>query len=288
MSELFSLLQQSPVMLAVALFIFGACMGSFLNVVALRIPPMIFYGWKSQCHELLESDEFNEPVPANLIRPKSHCSVCRTPLLMRHNLPLLGFLLLRGRCGFCGTKISWRYPIVELAAAIASSIAGFYFGIGWVLAFALGITYTLITLTLIDFDHHLLPDVLVLPLLWAGLLINTQNSFTDLKSAVVGAAVGYLSLWAIYQIHRLLTGREGMGYGDFKLCAAIGAWFGWQMLPIVILVASMTGILFAISSMLINKTGRDIPFAFGPFLALGGWVVLLWGNPIARNYLSLL
>jgi len=196
--------------------------------------------------------------------------------------------MLRGQCAFCSVRISARYPLVELAAALLTAHAALYFAPGITLAYALILIYSLLVLTLIDLDHQLLPDNIVLPLLWIGLLANLDNQFVSIQSAVIGAMAGYMVLWTIYQVHHRLTGKEGMGYGDFKLLAALGAWFGWQALPVIILTASLIGTGIAILLMLFRGHKREVPIAFGPYLALGGWVFLMWGERIMRAYFGAL
>ena len=288
MPELAEFLGANPAALAAVLFLLGCCFGSFINVVALRLPLMMRHGWESQCRELLEIEEQgNSPEPPNLVRPPSRCPHCGNSLKWHHNLPVIGYLLLLGKCGFCKAPISPRYPVVEALCGLLAVLIGLYFEPGLGMLFALGLTFALVALSLVDFDHHLLPDSIVLPLLWAGLIANSLGLFTDLQSAVSGAIAGYLVLWIIYQAHRLLTGREGMGYGDFKLLAALGAWLGWQALPVIILLASVSGILIAVFTMILKRQGKDVPFAFGPYLAIGGWVVLVFGDSVLADYLGL-
>jgi leader peptidase (prepilin peptidase)/N-methyltransferase len=289
MKDLVSVFDQSPVLLGVVLFLFGSAIGSFINVVALRLPARLFYQWKAQCRDMLDmTGPGGIPEPPGLVSPRSHCPSCKNTLRAVHNIPVLGYLFLAGKCGFCGERISIRYPVVELGTALLWVQLGLTMGTGWPLIFALLFVSCLVTLTLIDLDHQLLPDNIVLPLLWIGLLVNSTGMFTDLYAAVIGAVMGYMVLWTIYQVHHRLTGKEGMGYGDFKLLACIGAWLGWQSLPVVILLASITGTIFAVTMMIFHKHGRDIPIAFGPYLALGGLAALLWGDSILTSYIQLL
>jgi leader peptidase (prepilin peptidase)/N-methyltransferase len=291
MNEFLFLLQKSPVGLGTVLFVLGACIGSFLNLISLRLPLVLFHQWQQQCLEMLEQDRLPEhqdqETPPNLVKPGSRCPDCLTPLRIVHNIPIIGYLLLGGKCGFCKTSISIRYPTVEIVAAVMSVYLGMVFGIGWPLLFALVFAYTLIVLSLIDLDHKILPDIIVLPLLWTGLIANCFSVFTNLQSAVLGAVAGYLVLWSIYQVHRKISGKEGMGYGDFKFLAAIGAWLGWEMLPVVILLASISGTIISIGFIVIAKRGRDIPIPFGPYLAIAALVSMIWGSSILQNYLQL-
>lgn len=271
----------------VFLALLGASVGSFLNVVILRIPVMLRNEWMQQCRELndepaLEQEEFN------LSRPASHCPGCGNPIRAWQNIPVLSYLVLRGRCAACGKSIPWRYPAVELLTMVATVHLAWHFGIGWQLLAALFLLWFLIALTGIDLDHQLLPDNLTLPLMWLGLLANLFGLFTSLESAVIGAMAGYIGFWLIYQVHHRLTGREGLGYGDFKLLAALGAWLGWEMLPLVVLVSSLTGTLVAVALMLARRFDRGSPVSFGPFLAIAGWVVLLWGDTLTDRYVRLL
>lgn len=256
----------------------GLIVGSFLNVVILRVPQMLQREW--------EPGKEQSP-PFNLITPSSHCPQCKHPLGVLENIPLLSFIFLKGRCKSCHHAISWRYPIVELTTAILSVLTAYHFGQHFILIGAMILTWSLIVLSVIDIDHQLLPDNITLPLLWLGLAFNFHNGLISLHNAVLGAMIGYVFLWSIYWIFKLLTGKEGMGYGDFKLLAALGAWLGWAALPIIILIASMTGALYGIAAMVIHRRSRSVPIPFGPFLALAGWIALIWGDNITRFYLSL-
>ena len=278
---------QHPVYGAVFLGLLGACVGSFLNVVILRLPVMLRNEWAQQCREL-NGETPEESEVFNLSRPASRCPDCGNRIRAWQNIPVLSYLLLRGRCAACGASIHWRYPAVELFTAVTTVHLLWHFGIGWPLLAALILLWSLIALTVIDIDHQLLPDSITLPLLWLGLLANLFGLFTSLESAVIGAIVGYLGFWAIYQIHFRLTGREGLGYGDFKLLAALGAWLGWEMLPLVVLVSSLTGTIVAVLLMVVRRFDRQTPVSFGPFLAVAGWVVLLWGGDMTDRYVQLL
>ena len=244
--------------------------------------------WTSECREHLGEaiPEIGEQARFNLLTPASRCPDCNHRISALENIPVISYLLLKGRCRECGTAISVRYPMVELATALLSVIMALHFGYSVQMLMALGFTWALVPLFLIDFDHQILPDSITLPLLWAGLVLSLFNVFIDAHSSIIGAVAGYLSLWSIFHLFKLVTGKEGMGYGDFKLLAAIGAWVGWQALPVVILFSSVVGA--AIGILLILFKGRDHsqPMPFGPFLAAAGWMTLLWGNDIMRLYLQ--
>jgi len=286
-----SVLQQYPLGYAIGLFVVGACVGSFLNVVILRLPRLMQHQWNKQCRQLLElaqddSDSARQQ-PPGLVVPPSHCPGCKALIRPWHNIPLLSYLLLRGRCANCKQSISLRYPLVELITALLTLLAGFHFAPGFALLAALLFTWSLVALSFIDLDHQILPDNITLPLLWLGLLANTLGLFTTLEEAVLGAIGGYLSLWLVYQIHHRLTGREGMGYGDFKLLAVIGAWLGWKILPVVVLMASLAGSVIALSLILVGRHRREIPISFGPYLAIASWMAMMWGDSILHNYLRI-
>jgi len=278
------LLAQSPALVQGAALVLGLLVGSFLNVVALRLPVMMERAWRGECAELLgQSAPADEPL--SLTHPPSRCPHCGHAIRPWENVPVLSWLLLRGRCSACAGPIAVRYPIVEAATGVLSLIVAWQLGWGWALAGALPLTWGLVALTVIDLDHQLLPDQITLPFLWLGLLLNAFGVYTDPVSAILGAAAGYLSLWAVYQVFRRLTGKEGMGYGDFKLLALFGAWLGWQMLPQVILLSALVGAIVGISLILLRRHGRDVPIPFGPYLAAAGWVALLWGEQINAAYL---
>ena len=261
--------------IALTFFVWVALsVGSFLNVAIHRLPIMLRREWREQANEILELPATAGPAtPYNLMTPRSQCPHCGTTIPAWHNIPILSWLILRGRCAKCRAPISIRYPIVELVTAIASVLVLATFGYTGLGAIALLFTWTIIALTGIDLDTQLLPDNLTLPLLWVGLLVNAFGGFTDLQSAVIGAVAGYLVLWSIYWGFKLITGKEGMGYGDFKLLAALGAWFGWQALPVLILISSIVGIVLG-GAMLLARRSREA-IAFGPYLAIAGWVTLL-------------
>lgn len=266
----------------------GLAVGSFLNVVILRLPARLIHDWKCQCRELLEIESPEaDPEPAGIATGRSRCRNCREAIAWYDNVPVLSWLLLRGRCRRCGEPISIRYPIVELLTALASVCVVVVHGPTPEAAAGLALTWALIAATGIDLDHKLLPDQITLPLLWAGLLVNLFGLFTDLESAVIGAIAGYLVLWAVFHLFRLATGKEGMGFGDFKLLAAIGAWFGWQVLPTVVLLASGVGAVIGLALIALRRMGREVPIAFGPFLAAAGWLILVGGDRIIDFWLVL-
>ena len=261
------------------LAVVGLIVGSFLNVVIYRLPIMLDRGWQRQARETLDMKEAAPPTEAgqlNLVFPGSHCPSCGHRIKPAENIPILSWLALRGRCSNCGAAISLRYPIVETIAACGAIAAVAACGWTWLAVAAAGYTWVLIALACIDFDTHLLPDQMTLPLLWAGLLVNALGGFTDLAPAVFGAAGGYLFLWGVYWVFKWLTGKEGMGYGDFKLFAAIGAWLGWTALPAVILIAAVIGLAYALVSILNKRRTRHQPMPFGPFLAMAGWGALMF------------
>jgi leader peptidase (prepilin peptidase) / N-methyltransferase len=282
-----------PAALYIATGLLGLIIGSFLNVVAYRLPIMLERAWREQCAEL--ADPGGAPAePAerfDLSWPPSTCPHCGTRIAAWHNIPILSFLWLKGRCASCAGKVSVRYPVVEGTAALLGLIVAYVLGPTWQTVAALGFTWTLLALTLIDIDRQLLPDSLTLPLLWAGLVISAVpglGAFVDLRSSVIGAAAGYLSLWLVYQLFKLATGKEGMGYGDFKLLAAIGAWVGWQLLPLVILLSAAVGAVVGIAMIVVGGRSRHVPIPFGPYLAAAGWLALLWGEPLMGLYRALL
>ncbi len=278
-----------PALLAGGAALLGLVVGSFLNVVILRLPVMLERRWRADCRQLL-AGEGAPAVPAgeadfNLLRPGSTCPHCGHAIRPWENIPVLSWLLLRGRCSACRGTISVRYPLVELATALLSAAVAWRLGAQWTTLAALGLTWTLIALTVIDFDHQLLPDALTLPLLWAGLLVNLDGALVPYRNALLGAVAGYGVLWGVFQAFRLLTGKEGMGYGDFKLLAALGAWLGWQALPLIVILASTLGALTGGLLILLRRHHQGVPIPFGPFLAAAGWIALLWGADLTRAYL---
>jgi leader peptidase (prepilin peptidase)/N-methyltransferase len=290
MDALLNLLQARPDIRIGVFFLLGLLVGSFLNVVILRLPPRLFHRWRAEARETLAlpaaTGKDAEP-PPGIVRPPSRCRHCGQHLRPWHNIPLLSYLALRGRCGHCGAPISLRYPLVELFTALAFAIVAWRFEIGPAALGALIFTGLLIALSGIDLDHQILPDNLTLPGMWLGLVVNLGGTFTDPVTALIGAMAGYLSLWSVYQAFRLLTGKEGMGYGDFKLLALIGAWLGWTHLPGAILIGSLLGALIGSVALHVSGRNRQTPIPFGPFLAAGGWIMLIAGDFLNRGYLNL-
>ncbi len=274
-----------PVAFALVAGVLGLMIGSFLNVVIHRLPIMMERDWAAQCAELR-----GEPPPVadhlSLARPRSRCPHCGHSISAMENIPLLSWFVLRGKCKGCSAPISPRYPLVEAITGLLFAYGAWRFGFGMAGLGALCFIAALIALTGIDFDTQLLPDDITLPLLWLGLLLNAFNTFTDLKSAVIGAAAGYLALWSVYWGFKLATGKEGMGFGDFKLLAALGAWLGWQMLPLTILLSSFVGALIGLSLIVFARQGRNVPIPFGPYLAIAGVIALFWGKPLTHAYLG--
>ncbi|MCC7311305.1 MAG: prepilin peptidase [Sulfuritalea sp.] len=274
-----------PAVFTLAAGLLGLMVGSFLNVVIHRLPIMMERDWAAQCAELRgEAPPALEPL--SLAKPRSRCPKCGHPITALENIPVISWLVLRGRCKGCAAPISPRYPLIEALTGLLFGLAAWHFGFTAAGLGALVLIAALFALTVIDFDTQLLPDDITLPLLWIGLALNAFNVYTDLKSAVIGAMAGYLSLWSVYWLFKLFTGKEGMGYGDFKLLAALGAWLGWQMLPLTILLSSMVGAVVGISMMVIARHGRNVPIPFGPYLAAAGLIALVWGKPLTRAYLG--
>lgn len=264
----------------------GLVVGSFLNVVIHRLPRMMERDWLRQAREILEPDTAQPEPPAyNLVLPHSHCPHCQTEIKPWQNLPLISYALLRGRCGNCRGPISPRYPLVELLTAVLSAVVAWQYGFGWPAAGMLLLTWALVSLSLIDADTQLLPDSIVLPMLWLGLIANSFGLFTDMHSALWGAVFGYLSLWSVYWLFKLITGKEGMGYGDFKLLAMLGAWGGWQVLPLTILLSSLVGAILGIIILKTRGDASSTPLPFGPYLAIAGWIAIIWGEWITGTYL---
>jgi len=283
--DVLALLQESPAWLLATVAVVGLCVGSFLNVVIHRLPRMMEAQWRAECAAL----DGREPAAGgtfNLVTPRSRCPACGTPITAMQNIPLVSWLALRGRCASCRAPISVRYPAVELAAGLLAMLLAWRLGYSAALALALVYGWALLALTFIDLDTQLLPDDITLPLLWLGLIANAFGLFTDLRSAVMGAAAGYLVLWLVYWAFRLLAKKEGMGYGDFKLLAAIGAWTGWQVLPVAIVVAAGLGAILGSLSLWLSRKGADTRIPFGPYLALGGIVALLWGRAAVVAWLG--
>lgn len=286
MQEL-TLFLSDPVLLTILCSIVGLMVGSFLNVVIYRLPIMMERGWRCDCKEFLglEPDSADSE-SFNLILPLSRCPHCKTAIKPYQNIPVLSYLFLKGKCAQCGQAISLRYPLIEAFTGLCSGIAAYHFGYGIELVFALLLTWALITLSFIDIDKQLLPDSIVLPLLWLGLLMSLFHIYTDPVNSIIGAAAGYMSLWLVYHLFKIVTGKEGMGYGDFKLLALFGAWMGWQFLPMIVLLSSLVGAVIGVSMVIFGDRDHNVPIPFGPYLAAAGWLALLWGNDIINLYLA--
>ena len=287
-----TLMTNSPAYFYTIVVVFSLLIGSFLNVVIYRLPKMLEQGWKSECREFL-ADELAKPIqvdesPITLSTPSSSCPKCQHKIRFYENIPVISWVFLKGKCSQCKAKISLRYPMVELATAILSVVIAAHYGVTFTTLMLLVLTWGLICLTLIDVDHMLLPDQITLPLLWLGLLVNINGAIVPLQDAVVGAVAGYMSLFSIFWLFKLITGKDGMGHGDFKLVALFGAWIGWQLLPLLILMASAVGAVIGISLMVFKNHQREQAIPFGPYLAVAGWITLLWGNGIWTWYLSTL
>jgi leader peptidase (prepilin peptidase)/N-methyltransferase len=279
--------------LTVLFVLLGLMVGSFLNVIILRLPKRTFWEWTEQCKTWLKEKpvlakaEQSDPPPGIIVKP-SHCPNCKTPLKAWHNIPIISYLFLRGKCSNCKEKISFRYPMIEALTAIASGVVFWKFGLSLETVFALVLTWSLIVHSFIDFDHQLLLDEITYPILWLGLLGSLILSFTDPTSAIIGAVAGYIILWSIFHLFKILTGKEGMGYGDFKLLALLGAWLGWQFIPQIILLSTIAGSVFGIALILFKKQDKEKPIPFGPYLAIAGWIALIWGDKINQNYFQFL
>ena len=289
----FAALGDGPLLgLAIAV---GLAVGSFLNVVIHRLPKVMEREWRAQCAELA-GEVPAETEPYSIVLPRSHCPHCQRPIRAVENIPVLSFLILRGRCRGCGAAIGWRYPTVEIVTAVLFAACLIHFGPTAMALGTMAFSAAMVALAAIDFDTQLLPDDITQPLLWLGLALNAWLAGSpgasllapDLASAVIGAMAGYLSLWLVYQAFKLATGKEGMGYGDFKLLAAIGAWLGWQMLPLVVLASSVVGAVVGMALIVLARRGRNVPMPFGPYLAAAGLIALFWGRPLTRAYLALL
>lgn len=282
-----ALLEQNPVLLYGLTVLLSLIVGSFLNVVIYRLPKMLDYDWRQECAALMGNEEAAPEGPRmSLAHPRSRCPHCSHPITALENIPLLSYLVLGGRCSACKARIGLRYPLVEAVTALLSALVVWRFGIGWESAAALVLTWGLIALAVIDLDTQLLPDVITLPLLWLGLLLSLGGWFADSQAAILGATLGYLCLWSVFHLFRLLTGKAGMGFGDFKLFALFGAWLGWQYLPQIILLSACAGALVGATLILVKGRDSQIPIPFGPYLAVAGWIGLMWGDSINRAYLQ--
>jgi leader peptidase (prepilin peptidase) / N-methyltransferase len=300
MASLIDLLASSPASFIGTCLLLGLIVGSFLNVVIYRVPIILERQWREQCQELMPAGGAG-PTPAvapappfNLVVPRSACPACKAPISAAQNIPVLSYLLLKGRCAHCGTHISARYPAIEILTGALSAAVAWKFGFGWPALAGLVLTWFLIALTFIDVDHQLLPDNLTLPLLWIGLLLSLWAPPEggapipmNPHDSIIGAIAGYVSLWTVYHLFRLLTGKEGMGYGDFKLFAALGAWLGWKMLLPIILIAAVVGAIAGVAILTLGGKNRSTPIAFGPFLAVAGWLMLMFGQELVAGYLGL-
>ena len=272
-----------PVIVTIAALFVGLCVGSFLNVVIHRLPKMLERGWEAQCAEL--RGEAPAPAPAyNLVVPRSACPSCGTPITALQNIPVVSWIALGGRCAGCKAPISGRYPVVEVLGGLVAAAAIWRFGVSAQGLAACVLLWSLLALTMIDFDTQLLPDGITLPLLWGGLIVNLWSTFAPLHDAVIGAIAGYLSLWSIYWLFKLIRGKEGMGYGDFKLLAALGAWLGWQVLPVIVLLSSVVGAAIGITLIVFKGRDHSVPLAFGPYLAIAGAIALFFGQTLIKTY----
>ncbi|MCL1078765.1 prepilin peptidase [Parashewanella spongiae] len=302
MSEFLILLNAQPYLFVVIAFIFAAMLGSFINVVIHRLPVMLKREWQQECNQYLneyhpekvkklgetELNKAIDPFPEkyNLIVPTSACPKCNSKIKPWHNLPILGWLILKGKCANCGNAISARYPIIEFISGALVATLAWHFGPTIDFVATAVLTLVLIALTGIDLDEMLLPDNLTLPLLWLGIIFSLTDGFVSLNDSVIGAVAGYLSLWSVFWLFKIVTGKEGMGYGDFKLMAVFGAWLGWQMLPLIILLSSLVGAVVGISLIVSKKLHSGNPIPFGPYIAAAGWIAVVWGQDIVNWYLA--
>ena len=286
---------ESAMLFVGVVFAFSLVIGSFLNVVIHRLPIMMERDWREQCEELARTPpEYELPEGRfDLVVPRSRCPACGNQIKAWQNIPVFSYLVLGGKCAKCGESISARYPLVELFTGVLAATCAWRFGVGWEALMAIVMTLALIPIALIDGETQLIPDSIVLPLMWVGLAMSlffpmpgAQTLFISPPDAIVGAMAGYLSLWTVYQLFKLVTGKEGMGYGDFKLLAALGAWLGWQQLPLIILMSAVVGAVVGIGLMVFRRHERSVPIPFGPYLAAAGWIAMLWGDAIATTYLD--
>ena len=284
--QIIELFQLNPGIFYTFVVLVGLSVGSFLNVVIYRFPLMLENDWKSQCRELLEIKDPNTEPVISLSKPASTCPQCGHKIRAWENIPLLSYLFLRGKCSSCHTHISIQYPLIELLTAALSLAVALKFGVSWQTLFALILTWSLVAMSVIDIHKQILPDDITLPVLWLGLLLGVFNIFIDPASSIIGAIVGYMILWSVYQLFKLITGKEGMGYGDFKLLALFGAWFGWTFIPLIIILSSASGAIIGITMMMFNKQERNTPIPFGPYLAIAGWIAMMWGEQIISWYLG--
>ena len=289
-----ALFTQSPILFIGISFVLALLIGSFLNVVIYRLPIMMEREWRAQCEEIAETPAAELPTGRfDLVAPRSRCPSCGHTITAIQNIPVVSYLVLGGKCASCQAPISRRYPVIELLTAVMTAIVAWRFGFGWEAAAAILMTWTLIAISVIDIDHQIIPDSISLPLIWAGLFLSLFHEsagaeilFVDPSTAIAGGLAGYLSLWSIYHLFRLLTGKEGMGYGDFKLLAALGAWLGWQMLPLIILLSAFVGAIVGVALIAFKRQDRNVPIPFGPYLAAAGWIAMLYGPQIIDTYLD--
>jgi leader peptidase (prepilin peptidase)/N-methyltransferase len=285
--NLITVFQQHPLFFYIVVTIFGLLIGSFLNVVIYRLPKMMEQEWRNECSLLLE---ISPPTDANnkfnLILPGSSCPHCHIKISPLDNIPIISFILLRGKCKNCKVKISWRYPLIELSSSLLALFIAIQFGLSIQMILVLLFTWSLLTLSVIDIDHKLLPDNITLPFLWIGIICNMFGYFTDIYSSLFGAIFGYLILWFVYIAFKVITGKEGMGHGDFKLLAMLGAWMGWQYLPLIIILSSLLGSIIGLSLIMLKLHNRTQPIPFGPYLALAGWIALIFGVPLNSLYIN--
>ncbi|NBA96418.1 A24 family peptidase [Pseudomonas sp. R5(2019)] len=283
----FDLLAQYPPAFVASAFILGLIVGSFLNVLIHRLPTMLERDWQAEARQILSLPAAPEQPRYNLMFPPSECPHCAHRIRAWENLPLISYLFLRGRCSSCKSTISPRYPLIELASAGLTAFIAWHFGFGWAALSVMLLSWGLLAMSLIDADHQLLPDVLVLPLLWLGLIVNAFGLFVPLQEAIWGAVAGYLCLWSVSWVYKLITGRDGMGQGDFKLLAMLGAWGGWQILPLTVLMSSLVGAVLGLLLLRLSNRDTSTQIPFGPYLAIAGWIALLWGGQITTSYLQL-
>ncbi len=283
---LFDFLQSNTTAFYITIALLGLVVGSFLNVVILRLPVMMHKAWRKECCEFLEidNDSKNEDEQYSLVKPYSRCPHCQHEIRPWENIPILSYLFLQGKCSSCHAGISIRYPAIELLSCILSLVVAWHFGYGLQVLSGLFLTWALIALSFIDIDHQLLPDDITLPFLWLGLLCNLFGLYTDIYSSLIGAMAGYMSLWLIYILFKIVTGKEGMGHGDFKLLALLGAWMGWEVLPLTIILSSFCGAFIGISMILFGGHDRKQAIPFGPYLAMAGWIAMIWGQEITAAY----
>ncbi len=294
MDSIIQIFRDQPAVFFVSATLLSLCVGSFLNVVIYRLPKMMHYDWLGQCREYLAGAEAENrteipDTPFNLTKPASTCRNCGNGLRAVDNIPVVSWIFLRGKCAHCGTKISARYPVVEILTALLGLAVVVHFGVTWQSLAALVFTWSLVALSFIDFDEQILPDSITLPMLWLGLLVNLLGVFepqVTLKTAVIGAIAGYMVLWIVFQLFKLVTGKEGMGFGDFKLLAMLGAWLGWEMLPLIVILSAFAGAILGLAIITFRGKDKDQPMPFGPYLAIAGWIALMWGDTLVDKYLQ--